>query len=391
MRLFFLIGILLSVMVLGIVRHAESIRYLLAMQLPQAHHCNDAVSPEIQNLLQQFHQMGFPGGQVSFLPANAPELHCSFGWHSQGLLPRKVQTGDSFRYASLSKVLTALTAFTLIEQERITLSTPLLELVALPGYFSDDQIPLITIKHLLSHQAGFDRAIAGDPMLDIEPWCPAEISTLQSIALNFPPGDKMVYSNLGYCLLGLGMANLSQQPLEHLIRETLLLADSPSIQPILSGQSHDNEVGYFFDSPDSKAALLQLNYNAKLASGGWMGTATELSLLIQQHLPLLYKYEHIASSDDYMKGCDAKIWRNCHGLVFYKYDTTDDNIIHFWRDGSLPGVTAFTIVTTQGDVLVMLGNYRPYHWLPHNDRLGLLLSQILSHAATKQADTSRNQ
>ncbi|MCC5827329.1 MAG: beta-lactamase family protein [Alkalimonas sp.] len=364
------------VMVFGMVKHADTIRYQFAMQLPNAHHCSHEVSPELQSLLQQLHQLGLPGGQVSILPANGPAQHCAFGWHFQGLWPKQVRLEHAFRYASLSKVLTALTTFSLLEQDNISLTSPLLDLLASPGPFLDERLSLITIQDLLSHRAGFDRALSGDPMMQAEPWCPTEMSTLQSTMLDFSPGDRMAYSNLGYCLLGQGIANQAQQPLKTLIQETLQLAQFPSIQPVEVGRLHSREVGYFYNPPDNKAALLQLNPEAMLASGGWMGTATDLSQLIQQHLPLWYTTELSISNDEYLKNCDVTEWRQCHGLVFYQQRVSDKSI-HYWRDGSLPGVTALTMLTAEGDVLVLLANYRPYHWLPFNDQLGLFVSEFL--------------
>lgn len=364
-------------MLFGIYAHLNSIRYKIIMRLPQVHNCHTEVSLELQNLLKQFHQMGIPGGQLSFLTADGKAQHCAFGWSFQKLLPTRVKKHHTMRYASLSKVLTAITAFTLIEQEQITLSSPLIELLQLEGPFKDNQTPNITVQHLLSHQAGFDRLLSGDPMMELEPWCPVATNTLEGIKLDFTPGQKMAYSNLGYCLLGQSIAHHSQKTLQHLTEETLLLTEKPSIQPALLGTSYSGEVGYFFSSPDSKASLLQVDYNANLASGGWMGTATELSEVIKDNISILLKFEQIGDNYDYMKTCDKSTWRYCHGLVFYKYDT-GYNITHFWRDGSLPGVTGITIITTRGDVLVLLANYRPYNWLKFNDKLGILLSEFVS-------------
>ncbi|SEA80615.1 serine hydrolase domain-containing protein [Alkalimonas amylolytica] len=382
MRPLFLLCMLLLVILLAMVKHADAIRYQVAMQLPKVHHCNNEASPALKSLLQQFHQLGLAGGQLSILSVNGPAQHCAFGWQLQGLRLKQVHPDDSFRYASLSKVLTALTTFSLIEQDKIALDTNLLNLLALPGPFLDEQMSFITVQHLLSHRAGFDRLLAGDPMMQSEPWCPLDIDTLQNIALDFPPGKKMVYSNLGYCLLGQGIANLTQQPLKTLIRGTLRLAQYPSIQTIEAGRFHSQEVEYFFEPPDSKTALLQLNSHAMLASGGWGGTTSDLSQLIQQHLPNLYQAELTFSSHKYLQTSEVTEWRRYHGLVFYKH-VVSDKTIHYWRDGSLPGVTALTMITTQGDVLVLLANYRPYDWLPFNDRLGHIVSDFLNQSITE--------
>ncbi len=42
----------------------------------------------------------------------------------------------------------------------------------------------------------------------------------------------------------------------------------------------------------------------------------------------------------------------------------------FWRDGSMPGVTAFAALFENGEVLVVLANSRHVDWKPANDALG---------------------
>ena len=49
----------------------------------------------------------------------------------------------------------------------------------------------------------------------------------------------------------------------------------------------------------------------------------------------------------------------------------------YWRDGSLPGLTAFAAATPEGEVIVLLANYREYKWLKFNDAIGQRLYQYL--------------
>src|SRR5690606_14895748 len=74
-----------------------------------------------------------------------------------------------------------------------------------------------------------------------------------------------------------------------------------------------------------------------------------------------------------LEGCDDSAWRRCHGLAFYSYQQPGRPRM-YWRDGSLPGVTAFAAVTEDGDVFVLLGNARdPRNWISIHDELGLLV------------------
>ncbi len=68
-------------------------------------------------------------------------------------------------------------------------------------------------------------------------------------------------------------------------------------------------------------------------------------------------------------GCAIDRWRGCHVAGFYRYREGDARTL-FWRDGSMPGVTAFAALFENGEVVVVLGNSRRIDWKPANDALG---------------------
>ncbi|MFH1602591.1 MAG: serine hydrolase domain-containing protein, partial [Pseudomonadota bacterium] len=72
----------------------------------------------------------------------------------------------------------------------------------------------ITIRHLLEHSAGFDRSISGDPFFQpllayvaarqrtAPITCEAIVRDSLQRRLDFTPGERFAYSNVGYCILG---------------------------------------------------------------------------------------------------------------------------------------------------------------------------------------------
>jgi CubicO group peptidase (beta-lactamase class C family) len=127
------------------------------------------------------------------------------------------QPATMFRLASCSKPLTSIAIYQLIQQRRLRRSTTLQSVLALqpaPGGTMDPRFQNITVEHLLTHTAGWDRSEVSDL-----PWVNAvanafgqpnlPVTKLQMARymagqpLQFAPGAEQEYSNLGYLLLGL--------------------------------------------------------------------------------------------------------------------------------------------------------------------------------------------
>jgi CubicO group peptidase (beta-lactamase class C family) len=84
-----------------------------------------------------------------------------------------------------------------------------------PGKITDPRVHDITVRHLLQHSGGFDRKRSGDVMFmpgaveaakrqggPLPPDCPTIMRDTLEHKLDFPPGTRIAYSNIGYCMLG---------------------------------------------------------------------------------------------------------------------------------------------------------------------------------------------
>jgi CubicO group peptidase (beta-lactamase class C family) len=121
-----------------------------------------------------------------------------------------------FRLASLTKPFTAAAVQRLIRAGKLRADSHAFALLAVQapeGSKPDPRLQDITIQHLLTHQGGWDRAVAFDPMfrsLEIAAALgkagPASsediIRYMAGQPLQFAPGSRTVYSNFGYCVLG---------------------------------------------------------------------------------------------------------------------------------------------------------------------------------------------
>jgi CubicO group peptidase (beta-lactamase class C family) len=123
----------------------------------------------------------------------------------------------TFRLASCSKPLTSIAIYQLIQEGKINLDTTLQDVLGLepaPGGSLDPGFANITVEHLLTHTAGWDRREVGD-LPDAAAVAQAfdqanlPVTKLQLARykagqpLQFAPGAEQEYSNLGYLMLGL--------------------------------------------------------------------------------------------------------------------------------------------------------------------------------------------
>src|SRR5690606_19844028 len=116
----------------------------------------------------------------------------------------RVTDESRFRYASMTKALTADAILRQVHAGKLALDDHLLDWL-LPGVeVADDRLKAVTVEHLLRHSAGFDRMRSEDPMVvrKRKPWCPYTAEPLTKVNLDFAPGERYAYSNLNYCLLG---------------------------------------------------------------------------------------------------------------------------------------------------------------------------------------------
>lgn len=151
-----------------------------------------------------------------------------------------VQPDALFRIASVSKPITAVAILKLIEEGRLDLDdrvAPLLDhLAPAEGATVDPRWNDITIRHLLNHTGGWDRGNPNggfDPLFRhseaaaaVDAPAPASPQTLvrymKGMPLDFNPGERHVYSNFGYVVLGRVIERLSGMPYEEYVRTRVL-------------------------------------------------------------------------------------------------------------------------------------------------------------------------
>lgn len=222
---------------------------------------------------------------------------------------RPVEPAALFRIASISKPLTSEAVLQLVDQRRVKLDDPVLEYITLkphlePGAELDPRWKDITVRHCLQHTGGWDRQKSFDPIgvprkiadaLGMKPPVPHDevIRYMMGRKLDFDPGERCAYSNLGYLLLGRVIETASGEKYEEYVRRKVLAPlgiTTTQLGRVLPENRAKGEVSYY-DAKRATGTCLYppragervpvpdgaANFEAYEAHGGWIASAIDLA------------------------------------------------------------------------------------------------------------------
>lgn len=262
-----------------------------------------------------------------------------FGWRDKD---RQVPVSPDalMRIASVSKPITAAIVKDLVRQKKLSLKTqvfPYLNLTPPPGATPDPRLNEISVQHLLRHEGGWDRGGLGgfDPVfrvkdvektLDLkEPATHTDvIRYMLGKPLQFAPGEKSVYSNLGYCVLGRVIEEATDQSYAQVLENTItrpLQIDRLKVGRNSSQLRDPDEV--YYPVRDDFFSLDVMD-----AHGGLIASTPALCRFMQAYW---------ISGEPRPAGAKGQRW------VFF---------------GSLPGTTALVLQRTDGIDVAVLMNHR---------------------------------
>ena len=177
-----------------------------------------------------------PGAVVTVVKDGQVVTTRGYGWADTGASggqPVAVDPQKSlFRVASVSKIPTSIAAMQLVEQGKVDLDADISAYLDFEIERRFDE-PL-TLRHLLTHSAGFEEHGSLTPTTDLEAYVkndpPAQV---------FAPGTTPGYSNYGMALAGYIVQRVSGQPFETYVREHVLepagMTSSTYEQPLPAG------------------------------------------------------------------------------------------------------------------------------------------------------------
>ncbi|PKQ60948.1 hypothetical protein BZG02_17535 [Labilibaculum filiforme] len=312
-----------------------------------------------------------------------------------------VEPSNLFRIASVSKLITATAIMKLQEEGKLHLD----DFVfgehgilndSIYSDIKDSRSKRITVEHLLRHSAGYTSKY-GDPMflplaiaqkMNVEPPIDAQ-TTIQfalSRRLNFTPGTRGSYSNLGYVILEKVIEKIADAPYEMYVKTHVL--NPAGIYDMHLGHSlqedhFPNEVNYYEQSnavkieafDGSGKTVFKSNGGNNLevlgGAGGWVASAAEL-----------IKFMMAIDGDDTLPDILSK--------KSVEYMTTPNKLGHspigwkgtrgdgtWWRTGSLAGSSALLKHEQNGLSYVIITNSSTWRGSDFTKDLSALMSQFL--------------
>ncbi len=171
----------------------------------------------------------FPGGVLLVGRKDRILFHRAYG-KADLFAPRKMTLKTVFDLASLTKPLaTALAVLHLHQEEKLHVDQPAARILpALRGTEKQE----ITLRHLLSHEAGLPAyrpyylTLAGMPPGKRKPHLR---DLLSNERLESPPGRKALYSDLGFMLLEWVVESVSGMPLDAYVERNVYAKVAPSL------------------------------------------------------------------------------------------------------------------------------------------------------------------
>lgn len=282
-----------------------------------------------------------------------------------------------FRIASVTKPITSVTIFRLIEKGKLKLSDRIFGRGGILGtdYGSPPfgpHIDEITVEHLLTHTAGGWQNDGRDPMFSHPVMNQKQLITwtLANQPLEFPPGEHYAYSNFGYCILGRVIEKLTGQSYAEAVQSLVLNPCGISTMRI-GGNTLDerapNEVVYYDQDGNSP---YEMNVRRMDSHGGWLATPTDLTrFLIRVDgfavKPDLLQAETIRTMTTASKADSGY----AKGWCVNKYN-------NWWHMGSLPGTTTVMVRTSGQFCWAALTNTRKNNSTLNDDLDHLMWNMI---------------
>ncbi|HUL72716.1 MAG TPA: serine hydrolase domain-containing protein [Vicinamibacterales bacterium] len=197
-------------------------------------------------------------------------------------------TNDTiFHWASITKTFTAIALMQLRDRGLVTLDDPIVKYVPELRKVSNPYGPMdaITLRHLLSHSAGFRAATW--PWGTGEDWQPFEppgweqlVGMMPYTRIEFPPGSKYSYSNPGLIFIGRVIEDVAGEPYETYIDKQILrplgmtrtfFDRAPAF--LRADRSHS----YFVTDEGIKEAPFDFDTGITVSNGGLNGPLDDLA------------------------------------------------------------------------------------------------------------------
>lgn len=284
-----------------------------------------------------------------------------------------------FRYASVSKLITATAIMKLKEEGKLYLNQTVFGEDGILydekyQHFKDKRYKQITVEHLLRHEAGFYRRVkepiftplrvAEKMNVSAPPSTDVNIEYLLKRRLPYRPGSSVTYSNMGYIILSKIIEKLSGMSYENYIKTEILSKCgiyNMHLAYNFPNQKYSNEVNYYehdgtdkIPACDGSGKLVNRcnggnNIRGLLGAGAWIGSAVDLLKFTSAIDGIDYRPDILSKeSIEYM----TKNYSSRFPIGWMKIDYNNN----WWRTGTLNGTSVLLEKQEDGLTWVFISN-----------------------------------
>jgi len=215
----------------------------------------ESFHPQFQTVLKQHEVVG---GGFALVHGNASAEILAFGEMSTDS-HRPVDRLTAYNWASITKTMTAIAILQLRDRGKLSLDDPAVRYIPELRQVHDQfgAIDTITVRHLLTHSAGFRNPTwlwdcDDTSNCDWQPFEPTKWTQIAAMLpythIAFAPGSRWSYSNLGYVFLGQIIERLCGDDFEVYI-------DKDILKPLGMTESYFDRAPYFLESHVSASYL----------------------------------------------------------------------------------------------------------------------------------------
>jgi CubicO group peptidase (beta-lactamase class C family) len=309
-----------------------------------------------------------PGASLAVAKDGRLVLARGYGYSDVGQ-GKPVTPDQRFRVASLSKSLTASAIMKLVEQGALDLDDLALPLLGswapAQSQIVDPRVHQITVRHLLTHRAGWNRETAGDPSFDAREHlrdadCRGIMRAELTRKLDFEPGSAFVYSNTGYCVLGRIIEQVSGLPYAEFVNLHILRPAGADNMTLTQRMRVGADEPVYYNTPGSTISPYEgVALNAIDSLAGWISRPTDYlryflalngsgakSILKAQSVTQILAAPSAPKPPANWYGLGVRVQARSGGL-------------DVWHHGSMPGTQAEVVLSREGVAWVIAFNARP--------------------------------
>lgn len=260
----------------------------------------------------------------------------------------RVTPSNLFRIASVTKPITSVAIFSLIDESHCRLNDLVFGEKGLLKFDYGRNLPArvekITLHHLLTHTCGGWQNDGSDPMFRHPDMDHKELITwtIANQPLQNEPGAHYAYSNFGYCILGRVIEKISGKSYAEFVREHVLSRCGVKDMKIAGNSLKDRaegEVTYYGQNGENP---YNMNVARMDSHGGWIARPADL-------VQFLARVDGFSAARDILPEAAIKDMTTPSAAgPNYACGWSVNKFHNWWHNGSLPGNSTIAVRTASG-------------------------------------------